>query len=124
MLDDPHAAIDAQLDSEIEPPHPDRGPEVLRAYAALRTRLSGELVFQIATGEGARVEDLLRYYSCAGGAHGVDGADALLSTLGTLDDATALRGVSATIPGHVLLVVLNAEGHYLAHVLQPTPRIQ
>ena len=124
MLDEPLPAIDTQLDSEIEPPHPDRGPEVLRAYASLRRRMAGEIVFQIATGEGARAPDLLRYYACAGSAPGVEGAEDLLAILGTLDNATALKGVSATMPGHVLLVVLDGAGHYLAHVIQPLGRLQ
>jgi hypothetical protein len=124
MLDDALPALDAQLDSEIEPPDPERGHEVLRAYVALRERMAGELVFQIATGEGARVEDLLRFYACAGTEPGVEGVEALLATLGTLEDATALKGVSATTGTHVLLVVLDTEGRYLAHVLQPLMRVQ
>lgn len=124
MLDEARPAMAPELEALIEPPAPDRGEETQAAYAALRARMAGEAVFQIATGEGARVQDLLRFYACCWTSGEVEGVEALLGTLGVLPGDTGLLGVSAVTADSVLLVVTDVEGHYLAHVLQPRRSIQ
>ena len=112
-----------ELETHVRPPLPERGSEALRAYSVMRECLAGEVIFQIATGEGARVQDILRFYACCGTSPEIEGVEALLATLGTLEDATDLRGVSATTSDRVLLAITDAEGRYLAHVLQPLVRL-
>ena len=121
MLDDGMPAMAPELEAAIDSPAPNRDPEVFRAYATLRDRMAGELIFHLATGEGARVPDVVRTYSILCTSQELEGVEALLSTL---DEATAIRGVSATAGTQVLLVILDAEERYLAHVFQPRAPLQ
>jgi hypothetical protein len=123
MLDEAAPLMNPELEALVRPPAPERGAEALRAYAGLRARLAGEAVFHIATGEAARVQDILRFYSCCWTSLEIEGVEALLATLGTLDEETKPLGVSATTVDRVLLAITDAEGRYLAHVLQPLVRL-
>lgn len=124
MLDDALPAMAPDLEALIDPPAPEHGAETLAAYGAMRARMAGEPISQIATGEGAKVQDILRYYALCRTCDAVEGAEALLATLGTLPEGAALQGVSAVTPDAVLLVITDAEDRYLAHVLQPRQRVQ
>jgi hypothetical protein len=122
MLGEAAPHMPPELEMHVRPPAPERGADVLRAYVALRAHLAGEVITHVATGEGARVQDILRFYAGCGTSPEIEGVEVLQATLKTLDDAIAIRGVSATTPDRVLLVITDADGRYLAHVLQP--RIQ
>ena len=123
MLDESAPLMNPELEALVRPPGPERGAETLRAYANLRARLAGETIFHIATGEGAQIQDILRFYSCCWTSPDIEGVEALLATLGTLDEETKPLGVSATTLDQVLLAVTDADCRYLAHVLQPLVRL-
>ncbi len=118
MLHEAVPPMHPELEMHIRPPAPEQGTEALRAYADLRARLSGEVILHVATGEGARVQDILRFYSGCTWPE-MEGVEALLAALGTLDDTAGLRGVSATTQDRVLLAITDVDGRYLAHVVQP-----
>lgn len=81
--------------------------------------MTGEAIFTLATGEGAQATEIVRFYAVGGSCTDIEGVEALLSILGTIEEETPLLGVSATTTGRVLLVITDAEMRYLAHVLQP-----
>lgn len=95
---------------------------MVRAYFALCEQMAVEVIFTLATGEGARVADIVRFYAVGASCADFEGVEALLAILGTLEEEMPLLGVSATTADRVLLVITDAEMGYLAHVLQPLRR--
>lgn len=119
MLDQAVPHMHPEIEKYLRPPAPERGADALRAYAGLRVRLAGEMITQVATGEGGRVRDILHFYAGSSTSPEIEGVEALLARLATVEDTTRLKGVSAITPDRVLLAISDAGGRYLAHVLQP-----
>ena len=119
IFDDFNRSVDERLEAVVRPPGPEQDAEVLRAYMALRGQIAGEAILTLATGEGAQVAEIVRFYALDASCTPIEGVEALLSTLGTLDEESPLLGVGATTADRVLLVITDAEMRYLAHVLQP-----